>query len=64
MARTIMPPDRDPIADDYVIEREDERPTPPVSIQVVRVLRLFMVAILAIASLALFWIVATMLGLF
>lgn len=65
MARTIMPPpDHDPVIDDYVIEREDERPAPPVSTQIIRVLRVVLVAILAAASLALFWIVATMLGLF
>jgi hypothetical protein len=64
MALSMLPPEPDRVTDDYVIEREDERATPPVASQVVTALRLLMVGILAIASVALFWVVGTMIGLF
>jgi len=64
MALSMLPPDPNRATDDYVIEREDQRTAPPVMLQVVSGLRLVLVAILAIASLALFWVVGTMIGLF
>jgi hypothetical protein len=64
MALSMLPPEPDRATDDYVIEREDERAAPPVASQVVTALRMLMVAILAIASVALFWVVGTMIGLF
>lgn len=64
MALSMLPPEPDRATDDYVIEREDQRTGPPVSAQIISGLRLVMVAILAIASLALFWVVGTMIGLF
>jgi len=64
MALSMLPPEPDRATDDYVIEREDERTGPPVSAQIVSGLRVVMVAILAAASLALFWVVGAMIGLF
>jgi len=64
MALSMLPPEPDRVTDDYVIEREDQRAARPVASQLILVLRMLMVAILAIASLALFWVVATMIGLF
>lgn len=64
MALSMLPPEPDRVTDDYVIEREDERAGPPVTAQIVTVLRVLLVAILAAASLALFWVVGTMIGLF
>jgi hypothetical protein len=64
MALSMLPPEPDRATDDYIIEREDERKGPPVAAQIVTVLRLLLVAILAAASLALFWVVGTMIGLF
>jgi hypothetical protein len=64
MALSMLPPDPDRVTDDYVIEREDQRVTPPVSSQLITVFRMLMVAILALASLALFWVVGAMIGLF
>ncbi len=64
MALSMLPPEPDRATDDYVIEREDERAAVPVSSQVVSVLRVLMIAVLALASLALFWVVGTMIGLF
>ena len=64
MARTMMPSDPEPVADDYIVEREDELPRVPIGIQIIHVFRVVMVVILAAASLALFWMVGTMIGLF
>jgi hypothetical protein len=64
MALSMLPPEPDRATDDYVIEREDQRAGVPVIAQLVTGLRLVMVAILAVASLALFWVVGTMIGLF
>ena len=64
MARTTPPPDLEPVADDYIIEREDQRPSTPIATRIIRVLRVLMVIVLAAASLALFWVVGTMIGLF
>ena len=65
MSRT-MPPDHRPpaVADDYVIERDDERRGTPFVGLLVRGLRIVLVLTLAVVSLALFWLVGTMLGLF
>jgi hypothetical protein len=64
MALSMLPPDPNRATDDYVIEREDQRTAPPVMLQIVSGLRLVLVAILAVASVALFWVVGTMIGLF
>ncbi len=64
MALSMLPPEPDPITDDYVIERDDERAGQPVTTRIVTGLRALMVVILALASLALFWVVGTMIGLF
>ena len=64
MAQTVMPPDEEPAADDYIIERDDEMPRASIGAQAVRVVRALLVVILAAASLALFWLVGTMVGLF
>ena len=64
MALSMLPPEPDRATDDYIIEREDERTGPPVTTQIVTALRLLMIAVLALASLALFWVVGTMIGLF
>jgi hypothetical protein len=61
---TLPPPEHDRIPDDYIIEREDERVGPPVTTQIVTGLRGLMVAVLVLVSLALFWVVGTMIGLF
>jgi len=60
----MLPPDPEPLADDYIVERDDELPRPPVGIQIIHAFRVLMVIILAAASLALFWLVGTMVGLF
>jgi multidrug efflux pump subunit AcrA (membrane-fusion protein) len=64
MALSMLPPEPDRATDDYIIEREDQRAGMPVAAQIVSGLRLVMVAILAIASVALFWVVGVMIGLF
>jgi hypothetical protein len=64
MALSMLPREPEPITDDYVIERDDERVRPPVTAQIATALRALMVVILALASLALFWVVGTMIGLF
>lgn len=64
MALSMLPPEPDRATDDYIIEREDQRTGPPVTAQIVTGLRVVLVAILAAASLALFWVVGTMIGLF
>lgn len=64
MALSRLPPEPEQIQDDYVIERDDERTGPPVSAQIVRVLRALMIVVLVFVSLALFWIVGSMIGLF
>ncbi len=66
MARATIPPDEEfrGSPDDYIVEREDQRPSAPITIQLVRVLRGLLLIVLACVSLALFWLVGTMLGLF
>ena len=50
--------------DDYVIERDDERRGTPLVTLLVQAVRFLLMVALAVLSLALFWLVATMLGLF
>jgi hypothetical protein len=65
MARGAMPPDEGfrALPDDYVIDRDERRETPFITL-LVRALRFFLVLAMAALSLALFWVVGTMLGLF
>ncbi len=60
MARTVLPPEHEPVTDDYIIERDDELPRTPIGTQIARVLRFLLVLVLAAVSLALFWLVSTM----
>jgi hypothetical protein len=64
MALSTVPQEPEQIPDDYMIERDDERAGQPVTTRIVTGLRALMVVILALASLALFWVVGTMIGLF
>jgi hypothetical protein len=64
MALSRLPPEPEHVTDDYIIERDDERTGPPVMTQIVSGFRMVMIVILAAASLALFWVVGTMIGLF
>jgi hypothetical protein len=63
MART--PPPREaptePI-DDYVVDRDTERVGPPAGARILQGLNALLLAILALLSLALFFVVATLLG--
>ncbi|HEY1796930.1 MAG TPA: hypothetical protein VGG57_12515 [Stellaceae bacterium] len=63
MALSMLPPEPEQVNDDYVIEREDERARPPVGAQIVSGVRFVLVLVLACVSLALFWVVGTMIGL-
>ena len=64
MALSMLPPEPEQVPDDYAIERDDERARQPVGTQVVTALRVVLVVFLTLVSLALFWIVGTMIGLF
>jgi len=50
-------------ADDYIVETEAQGERPRVALQAVRLLQLVLIAVIAVLSFAVFWIVATMLGL-
>jgi hypothetical protein len=56
---TIRPDDP---ADDYFIETEDTTPRVPFSYRVLRLLQGIMVLVIAVLSLALFWLVGLILG--
>jgi hypothetical protein len=58
---TIRP---DEPADDYFIETEDATPRVPFSYRILRLLQGIMVLVIAVLSLALFWLVGTILGVF
>jgi hypothetical protein len=64
MALSMLPPQPEQIADDYVIERDDERARPAMTTQIVTAVRVVIVVILGLVSLALLWVVGTMIGLF
>lgn len=65
MARgQISTDDRRAAPDDYIIERDDERRGAPFLTVVVQTVRFALVIVLAAVSLALFWLVGTMLGVF
>jgi hypothetical protein len=64
MALSMLPPEPQSMTDDYVIERDDARARTSVTAQIVTVVRVLLVVLLAAASLALFWVVGTMIGLF
>ncbi|HVC51151.1 MAG TPA: hypothetical protein VND87_03935 [Stellaceae bacterium] len=66
MARAMMQPGEEPgtIPDDYLIDRDGVQPSPPVGLQIIRALRLLLIVVLALASLSLFWVIGTMIGLF
>ncbi len=64
MVQAMTPPGQrhDAAESDYLVELENERPAPPIAVQMVRILRAILVLIVAAVSLALFWLVATTLG--
>lgn len=65
MAQTMIPPGTEPgtVPDDYLIDREYERPGLPVGLQIVRALRVILLLVLALASIGLCWVIGTVIGL-
>jgi len=55
-------PDQPP--DDYIVESTTEPARPPVSLQIVRVLQAVLIAAIALLSLAVFWMIGLILGIF
>jgi hypothetical protein len=51
-------------ADDYILQTEVEASRPPVGLQLVRVLQAVLIAAIALLSLAVFWMIGLMLGIF
>ena len=49
-------------ADDYLVEAESEAVRPPAAQQAVRVLQLVLIAVIAVLSLAVFWMIGLILG--
>jgi hypothetical protein len=66
MAETTVPPGHEQggVPDDYLIERDGRRARISVGARIVWVLRALLIVIMAAASLALFWVVGSMIGLF
>jgi hypothetical protein len=66
MAETTVPPGQEQsgVPDDYLIERDGRRAGTSVGARIVWVLRALLIVIMAAASLALFWVVGSMIGLF
>jgi hypothetical protein len=54
----------DELRDDYVIEIETERPRPPASFQIVRLLQAVLIIAIAALSFAIFWMVGLIIGIF
>jgi hypothetical protein len=55
---------QDDPADDYLIETEETTPRVPFSYRVLRLLQGIMVLVIAAVSLALFWLIGLILGVF
>jgi hypothetical protein len=58
------PPDQDRrgLSDDYLVEADEAQAGMPIALQLVRLARAVLLVVLAALSLALFWLVGTMIG--
>jgi hypothetical protein len=51
-------------ADDYILETEVEASRPPVRLQILRVLQALLIVGIALLSLAVFWMIGLIIGIF
>jgi hypothetical protein len=51
-----------PLSDDYLIEGDEEPNRPSVLLQIAHFLRILLIVVMAILSLAVFWLIAVMLN--
>jgi xanthine/CO dehydrogenase XdhC/CoxF family maturation factor len=62
MALTVRPVDERP--DDYLVLADDTAPRTPISVRFLHGLQILLVVVIAALSLAVFWLIALMFGIF